>query len=119
MECINLHQQDYVTLMMSNVKKPSNVKFDDIAKNAIRGVLFNGYSSKVCKTQPALLRTMEEISAFKKIEKSFFSKNGIWKEFVKNSDLSEDSVNKILVNKTMLRKYLENKSIIKTLTNGF
>lgn len=119
LECINIHEGDYVVLSISNALKPENLKFENISKNAIKGVLFNGYASSVCKSQPALLRNENEINNFKKIEKRFFSNNGDWKQFVKNMAITDNQPNTIMVNKTFLRKYLETKSIISPLGQGF
>jgi hypothetical protein len=118
LECVSI-QEDYVVLSISNAKKPENLKFKSISKNAIKGVLFNGYASTVCKSQPALLRNENEINNFKKIEKRFFSNNGDWKQFLKNVPTTNSQSNTIMVNKSLLRKYLETKSIISPLGQGF
>lgn len=118
LECVSI-QEDYVVLSISNDSNPEILNFETISKNAIMGVLFNGYASSVCKSQPALLRNENEINNFKKIEKRFFSNNGDWKQFVKNAPSTDSQSNNIMVNKSLLRKYLETKSIISPLGQGF
>lgn len=117
-ECASI-QEDYVVLSISNGINPEKLNFESASKNAIKGVLFNGYASSVCMSQPALLRNQNEINNFKKIEKIFFSNNGDWKQFVKNTATTNNQSNIIMVNKTILRKYLETKSIINPLGQGF
>jgi hypothetical protein len=75
-----------------------------------------------------LIKDLEAINSFKAIQKKFFSKNGDWKMFISNSEEFTLNINqsdkepkkyKVLVLKSELRKYLENKNVIKPLNNGF
>jgi hypothetical protein len=61
-----------------------------------------------------------QIENFKKIESNFFSNKGIWKTFIRNATNEQNTTGfEIMINKDQLRKYLEEKQIIKSLNNGF
>jgi hypothetical protein len=93
----------------------------------VKSILYSGYSSTNCQTQKPLLKESADIDNFKKIERNFFSANGKWKTFVRNSLDSKNikmvnTDNKefiIMVNKDQLRKYLEEQKIIKSLNTVF
>ncbi len=80
-----------------------------------------------CQTQKPILKETSDIDNFKKIEKKFFSKNGIWKNYIRNSidsnnskpEGTKDNDYYIMVNKDGLKKYLEEQKIIKSLNTGF
>lgn len=126
-ECIGIENGGYVKLKLLNYIKPTKYKILEASKDAIKAILFSGFSSTNCQTQNPLLKETVEIDNFKKIENDFFSTKGKWKTFVRNSlDIynikSEKSTIKefeIMVNKDLLRKYLEEQKIIKSLNNGF
>ena len=62
----------------------------------------------------------DEIENFKKIESNFFSKNGVWKTFVRTASNEQNTTGfEVMVNKDQLRKYFEDKKLIKSLNNGF
>lgn len=126
-ECISVENEGYVKLKLMNYVKPTKFKIVDASKDAIKALLYSGYSSTNCPTQKPLLKGTTDIDNFKKIESDFFSKNGKWKTFVRNS-LDIDNVKtekitikefEIMVNKDLLRKYLEQQKIIKSLNTGF
>ena len=126
-ECISVENEGYVKLKLMNYVKPTKFKIVDASKDAIKALLYSGYSSTNCPTQKPLLKGTTDIDNFKKIESDFFSKNGKWKTFVRNS-LDIDNVKtekitikefEIMVNKDLLRKYLEEQKIIKSLNTGF
>ena len=126
-ECVSIENEGYVKLKLLNYVKPTKFKVEDASKDAIKAILYSGYSSTKCPTQKPLLKETTDIDNFKKIEKDFFSKNGKWKTFIRNS-LDVDNVKtekktikefEILVNKDLLRKYLEEQKIIKSLNTGF
>jgi hypothetical protein len=89
-------------------------------KDAIKAILYSGYTSTQCQTQKPLLRQTTDIENFKKIESNFFSNKGIWKTFIRNATNEQNTTGfEIMINKDQLRKYLEEKQIIKSLNNGF
>jgi hypothetical protein len=126
-ECISVENEGFVKLKLLNYVKPTKFKVEDASKDAIKALLYSGYSSTKCPTQKPLLKETIYIDNFKKIEKDFFSKNGKWKTFVRNSlDIDNIKTEKItikefeiMVNKDLLRKYLEEQKIIKSLNTGF
>ena len=126
-ECVSVENEGFVKLKLLNYVKPTKFKVEDASKDAIKALLYSGYSSTKCPTQKPLLKETTDIDNFKKIEKDFFSKNGKWKTFIRNS-LDIDNVKtekttikefEIMVNKDQLRKYLEEQKIIKSLNTGF
>ena len=126
-ECISVENEGFVKLKLLNYVKPTKFKVEDASKDAIKALLYSGYSSTKCPTQKPLLKETTDLDNFKKIERDFFSKNGKWKTFTRNS-LDIDNVKtekktinefEIMVNKDQLRKYLEEQKIIKSLNTGF
>lgn len=126
-ECISIENEGYVKLKLLNYKNPIEFNIESASKNAIKAVLYSGYSSTNCQTQKPILKESSDIDNFKKIESNFFSSNGKWKTFVRNSldsnniktDKTENKEFTIMVNKDQLRKYLEDQKIIKSLNTGF
>lgn len=126
-ECISIENEGYVKLKLLNYKNPTEFDLESASKNAIKAVLYSGYSSTNCQTQKSILKETTDIDNFKKIENNFFSANGKWKTFVRNSldssniktDKTENKEFFIMVNKDQLRKYLEEQKIIKSLNTGF
>jgi hypothetical protein len=126
-ECVSVENEGLVKLKLLNYVKPTKFNIEAAGKDAIKSILFSGYTSGNCPTQKPLLKDNLDIHNFKKIEKDFFSKNGKWKTFVRNS-LNIDNIKtekitikefEIMVNKDLLRKYLEEQKIIKSLNTGF
>ena len=126
-ECISIENEGYVKLKMGNYVKPTEFNIESACKDAIKAVLYSGYSSTNCQTQKPILKESSDIDNFKKIESNFFSSNGKWKTFVRNSldtnniktDKTENKEFAIVVSKDQLRKYLEEQKIIKSLNTGF
>lgn len=121
-ECVSIQSEGYVKLNVSNKKLVTEYEIESASQDALRAVLFNGYSSTNCQTQQPLLYSEEAIQNFKKIEKNFFSKKGDWKNFIRNIEGSDNSkINEysVMVSKDQLRKYLIEKKCIKSLINGF
>lgn len=126
-ECISIENEGYVKLKILNYVNPSEFNIELASKNAIKAVLYSGYSSTNCQTQKPILKESSDIDNFKKIESKFFSANGKWKTFVRNSldsnniktDKTENKEFVIMVNKDQLRKYLEEQKVIKSLNTGF
>jgi hypothetical protein len=129
-ECAGLVNSGSVDVLVWNTKKGSLYSLDEARKDAIYAVLYSGISNgNSCTSQPALLSNDDERKNFDKISKEFFSKSGKWTLFTSNAKVSniipssvgDDNVKvyQISVSKGDLRKYLEEKKIIKSLTNGF
>jgi hypothetical protein len=126
-ECISIENEGYVKLKLLNYKNPTEFNIESASKNAIKVALYSGYSSTNCQTQKPILKESADIDNFKKIESNFFSANGKWKTFVRNSldtnniktDKTKNKEFVIMVNKDQLRKYLEERKIIKSLNTGF
>jgi len=82
-----------------------------------------------CVAQKPLLSTPESIEAFNKIENEFFTKNGIWSNYSREATISNTlperigdkswKVYQISVSKDLLRKYLEEQKINRSLNSGF
>ena len=128
-ECVRI-ENGFITLKIWDTKKGSKYKHDDARKDAVFAILFSGTGNGGnCYPQPPLLIKQSEIDSFKKIKSSFFSKNGKWNSFTKNSniyssnpdisDTKNRNVYTISVAKSELRKYLEEQKIITPLNNGF
>ena len=119
-ECFSLTNDGYVELKVSNLINPTEYQIEQASIDAIKAILFTGYSSTKCQTQTPLLNSTEAKDNFKKIQSSFFSKKGPWKNFVRNSSGKNiENGLLIMISKEQLRKYLEDTKIIKKLTNGF
>lgn len=127
LECISMENEGFTKLKMLNYVNPTKFNIEAASKYAIKAILYVGYSSTNCPTQKPLLKDNLDIYNFKKIEKKFFSKNGKWKTFIRNSsDINNLKTEKrtikefeVLVNKELLRKFLEEQKIIKSLNTGF
>lgn len=126
-ECVSIENEGYVKLKLLNYKNPTEFNIENASKNAIKAVLYSGYSSTNCQTQKPILKESADIENFKKIEGNFFSTDGKWKTFFRNSlDTNNIKTGKtenkefvIMVNKDQLRKYLKEQKIIKSLNTGF
>ena len=119
-ECFSLTNDGYVELKVSNLINPTEYQIEQASIDAIKAILFTGYSSTKCQTQTPLLNSIEAKDNFKKIQSSFFSKKGPWKNFVRNSSGKNiENGFLIMISKEQLKKYLEDTKIIKKLTNGF
>jgi len=129
-ECVSFGNDGYVTIKIWNPKKGSSYKFEQSRKDAIYVVLFSGIpSNNGCILQKPLLQKQEEQEKFKKLEKEFFKKNGIWTKFTGTAEtesaLPENlgsknlKVFQVSVAKDLLRKYLEENNIVKPLNAGF
>lgn len=119
-ECNSLNNEGYVELKISNLLNPNEYQIEQASIDAIKAVLYTGYSSVKCQSQKPMLNSIDEKENFKKIESSFFSKKGVWKNFIRNTNNSKSEIGFfVMVNKEELRKYLESKGVIKKLTNGF
>jgi len=129
-ECVTVETNNSVTIKIWNTKSGKKYKQEQAGKDAIVAVLFSGIpGNNGCVVQKPILTTQEEKNNFNKIEKSFFSKNGNWNNYVREATTSNTlpvSINEkgwkvyiVSVSKDMLRKYLEEQKIIKSLNTGF
>jgi hypothetical protein len=128
--CVTLETNGYLTLKIWNTKRGQKYKSDEARKEAVHAFLFSGIAgTNGCVTQQAILDQEEEIEKFEKVEKEFFSSKGKWAQFTRSSttesSLPENlgaqnwKVYQVSVSKDALQKYLEEKSIIKSLKSAF
>ena len=129
-ECVSLETNGYITFKIWNTKSGKSYKAEQARKDAIHAILFSGIGgTNGCATQTAILDNIEKTEKFKSIEKDFFSSNGKWAQFTTSSATESTlpanlgaknwKVYKVSVSKDALKKYLEEKSIIKSLNTGF
>jgi len=129
-ECVTIETDGYVTIKIWDTKKGAKYISEQARKDAVDAILFSGISGiNGCATQPPILNKAEEQENFKAIEKSFFSKKGKWSMFTRSTatettlptyiGVKNWKVYQVSISKNELRKYLEEKKIIKSLTNGF
>jgi hypothetical protein len=129
-ECISLETDGYVSFKIWDTKSGKSYKPEQARKDAIHAILFAGIAGgNGCSTQTALLVKSEDIEKFKKIEKDFFSSKGNWAKYTRSSatestlpiNLGQKNwkVYQVSVSKDALKKYLEEKSILKSINTGF
>ena len=129
-ECVSVENDGYVTIKIWNTKLIQKYTQEQARKDAIHAILFSGVpSNNGCITQKPILTTTEAVENFKKIEKKFFSKNGNWTNYTREATVEtilpeiigdkNMKVYRVSVAKTLLRKYLEDQKIIKSLNSGF
>lgn len=118
--CVSIENEGYVKLKITNLIKPLEYQIESASKDAIKAILYSGYTSTLCQTQKPILKQSVDIENFKKIQSNFFSKNGVWKTFVRNASNEQNTIGfEVMIGKDQLRKYLEEKQIIKSLNSGF
>jgi hypothetical protein len=129
-ECISIGTEGYIILKIWDSNKGIKYKLQQAKKDAIHAVLYSGISgNNNCVTQSAILTKQEYVEKFHKIEKDFFSSNGDWSKFTTSSATETTLPNslgakkwkvyQISVSKDALKKYLEEKSILKSINIGF
>ncbi len=129
-QCVRVETDGYATIKIWDTKKGVKYLPEQARKDAIHAILYAGIAgTKGCLSQESILIKSEEIEKFEAIEKEFFSANGTWAQFTRSSAtktaLPENlgaknwKVYQISVSKDALKKYLEEKSIIKSLNSGF
>jgi hypothetical protein len=129
-ECVTIETDGYVTIKIWDTKLGKSYKPEQARKDAVHAVLYAAIAgSNGCTTQTALLIKSEDIDKFKKIEKDFFSSKGNWAKYTRSSatettlpiNLGEKNwkVYQVSVSKDALEKYLEEKSILKSIKTGF
>lgn len=119
-DCLSIADEAYAKLEINNQHKSSKYTLEEASRDAIRAILYSGYTSTKCQTQKPILSQAIEIDNFRKIESNFFSKNGIWKTFIRTETNKKNGNGYIiLVSKDALRQYLEKQNIIKSLSKIF
>ena len=129
-ECISIKDDGYITFKIWNPQKGKNYKFNQARKDAIYAILVSGVpSNENCASQKPLLQNQEGIEKFRDVEKEFFDNKGVWETFTRSSEIEttmpvslgkkEWKVYQVSVSKNLLRKYLEEKNIVKPLKTGF
>lgn len=129
-ECLSIQTDGYAVMKIWDTKSGKNYKPEQSRKDAVHALLFSGISgSEDCTTQEPLLKKTEDIENFQKIEKEFFSKNGKWMLYTRSSSIETTlpknigdknwKVFQVAISRDELKKYLENKKIIKSLNTGF
>lgn len=129
-ECVSVENSGSVTIKIWNTKKGKRYSQQQARKNAVHAILYSGVpGNNGCVTQKPLLSTPKSIEEFKKIENDFFSKNGLWSKYTREAFLSTTipqqignkkwKVYQVSVSKDLLRKYLEEQKINKSLNSGF
>lgn len=129
-ECVSVDTDGYVTIKVWDTKKGTKYIAEQARKDAVHAVLYAGIvGSNGCTTQTALLIKSEDIDKFRKIEKDFFSSKGNWAKYTRSSATETTlpinlgaknwKVYQVSVSKDALKKYLEEKSILKSINTGF
>ena len=129
-ECISLETDGYISFKIWDTKKGKSYKTEQARKDAVHAILYTGIAgSNGCTTQTALLVKPEDNDKFKKIEKEFFSSKGKWAQYIRSSatettlpinlGVKNWKVYQVSVSKDALKKYLEEKSILKSINTGF
>lgn len=129
-ECVSVENSGSISVNIWNTKKGKKYSQLQARKDAIHAILFSGVTgSNGCINQKPILATPESIEAFKKIERDFFSKKGAWSKFTRDASttttlpkmVGEENwkVYQVSISKDLLRKYLEEHKIIKSLNTGF
>jgi hypothetical protein len=130
-ECVKIETDGYITVKIWDTKKGVKYLPEQARKDVLHAILYSGVagSSNGCLSQEAILIKSEEIEKFKAMEKDFFSSNGKWSFYTRSSatettlpenlGLKNWKVYQVSVSKDALKKYLEEKSIIKSFNSGF
>jgi hypothetical protein len=129
-ECGSITVNGHIKFNIWNVKYGLKYSNNNARKEGIHAVLFTVLTgNNNCITQPPILNSQDERRSFIKIQKQFFANKGEWSNFVNSTSFRVVSdivsgkpsckVYEVIVSKDALRKYLEEKKIIKSLNTGF
>lgn len=129
-ECITVENNGSVSIKIWNPKKGKRYSQLQARKDGVHAILFSGVpDGNRCLIQKPLLYTPKSIKAFKKIDNDFFSKNGEWSKYSRKASILNTlpqqignkkwKVYQVSISKDLLRKYLEEQKIIKSLNSGF
>ena len=64
--CVSIENEGYVKLKITNLIKPLEYQIESASKDAIKAILYSGYTSTQCQTQKPILRQPTDIENFKK-----------------------------------------------------
>ena len=128
-ECAS-SEDGQVNIKIWDAKKGAKYQPEQARQDAIHAILFSGIAGGAnCSTQPPMLNSSDAQEKFERIEKGFFSRKGKWSMFTRSSTtettlpvnlgIKNWKVYQVAISKNELRKYLEEKKIIKPLNNGF
>ena len=67
-DCVSIENEGYVKLKLTNLIKPLEYQIESASKDAIKSILYSGYTSTQCQTQKPILKQSADIENFKKIE---------------------------------------------------
>ncbi|MEI8203196.1 MAG: hypothetical protein WCH34_09310 [Bacteroidota bacterium] len=129
-ECVSVENSESVSIRIWNTKLGKKYAPEQARKDAILAILFSGVpGNNGCIAQNPMLSNNDETEKFNKIKDNFFSKKGNWAnctreatiETTKPESIGDKSwkVYQVSVSKNILRKYLEEYKIIKSLNTGF
>ncbi len=131
-ECVSEGAEGtYLIKVFSYSKKPK-VAIEQAKKNAVHGIIFQGFSNNKCAPKPALTKNPDLESEKADFFDAFFADGGKYMKYVQESnDGSIDAEDRLKVGKeykigvvvsvrvASLRKDLEEAGIIKGLSSGF
>lgn len=137
-------KRGYRLVKVWSYSKEKSIAIEQAMKNAVHGIIFKGYSAqqKVCRESRPLMNKELTQQEYKAFFEDFFQDNGEFNRFVSTASDNAGTieVQKLVKNKkgnkrdkfhkyrigvvvtvasNELRKYLENKNIINSLSKGF
>lgn len=129
-ECNSIGSDGQITLDIWDNNRGYRYTYDEAQKDAIQAILYAGITGNSnCFHLPPMLNDIEEQQKFKTIKKEFFSKKGSYLNYTRNSAMNDAlpktmgkknfKVYRIVIDQNTLRKYLEQKNVIKRMTTGF
>ena len=134
-ECMGTGAQGtYLIKVWSYSKKP-HLAIEQAKKNAVHGIVFKGFvgGQNGCHSQKPLVKDVSATETHKGFFKDFFKNGGDYMKFINVTNDGQVAAGDrmkmkrkgykigvvVSVNKDQLRKYLEDKSIIRGLSTGF
>lgn len=126
-KCISQVSEGYITVQVVVKKVNPNKVWKTVQQNALKAMLFSGFSAnEQCQPQPPLLHTPEASIAFQKISSAFFKRKGPWLNYIRTGEANSSITSGVRLNtyqvsiaKDELRKYLESQNILKPMNHGF
>lgn len=129
-ECLGSESNGILTVMLWNPSEGKRYELEDAKKDALQILLFKGFGlGENCGTQYNVLASEEELERFKAMSVTFFSKNGDWSNFVGVSTSGKRpsgdrikekwAVYTLKLSRLELKKYLQQKEVIRNLNSGF
>jgi len=127
--CVKIGADGYVTLDVWDVNLKSRYTSHQARKDALHSILFAGIGGgSDCTPQPPILNVQSERESFKKMEKVFFSRKGDWILFTRSDELyntqttidqSGNKIFRVILSKSELQKYLDEKKVTERLNKNF